>query len=273
MNITRTLVTTFVALGVLLSSGCAVISQNEVGVKRTNGKLSDETLGPGLYFLGPMTRMMRLPINVENLEVELDLPSQEGLTVGSEISILYRIDPNFAHKVLSQAGEDFEQSLILSTFRSAAADVCSRFMAKDMHSGARATIERQIQKRMTDLLGERGFIIESVLLKSINLPPGLQQSIEQRLSAEQDAMRMQFILDQEKAEAERKMIEAKGIRDAQKVLAEGLTHQILRLRTIEAFERLAESPNSKVIITDGDTPLMNVNEQGEVEQILKPNQQ
>lgn len=235
--------------------GCAVVHQDELGVRRTNGRLRPEVLGPGRYAVGPFTRMMRLPVNLINLEVKIDLPSQEGLTVNSEISILYRIDPEQAHAVLTYAGDEYEQALILSTFRSASADVCSRFMAKDMHSGERARIEAQIQQRMSQLLNPRGFIIEAVLLKSIRLPQGLSQAIEQRLAAEQDAMRMTFVLERERREAERKMIEAEGTRDAQKVLAEGLSEAILRLRAIEAFQALAQSPNSKVIVTDSQRPL------------------
>lgn len=252
---TRALLCAVLACALWMTSACAVVNQNEIGVRRTNGRLQDETLTPGRYYVGPLTDMMKLPRNVVNLEVKIDLPSQEGLTVGSEISILYRINPKLVHEILSEAGANYEDSLILSTFRSASADVCSRFMAKDMHSGARAQIETQIQVRMTEILQARGFIIEAVLLKSIRLPSGLSQSIEQRLSAEQDSMRMKFVLEQERSEAERKMIEAKGIRDAQLVLSEGLTEAILRLRAIEVFRDLATSNNAKVIITDPKSPL------------------
>ncbi len=93
-------------------------------------------------------------------------------------------------------------------------------------------------------------------MKSITLPNGLATSIEQKLQAEQDAMRMEFILKQERLEADRKIIAAKGTRDAQKILAEGLTEEILRLTSIEAFEKLSQSPNGKVIITDGKAPLL-----------------
>ncbi len=234
---------------------CAIVKQDEIGVRRTAGKLRNETLDPGLYFVGPLTRMLRLPISITNLEVKLDLPSQEGLSVSSEISILYRIDPEKAETVLVLAGTDYENSLILSSFRSAAADVCAQFMAKDMHSGARSVIENKIQERMTELLRERGFIIEAVLLKSISLPAGLSRSIEARMSAEQDAMRMQYVLEQERAEAERKMIEATGERDANKILNEQLSENILRMRAIEAFIKLSQSPNTKIIITDPSSPL------------------
>jgi|TARA_B110000902_G_scaffold219268_2_gene253534 regulator of protease activity HflC (stomatin/prohibitin superfamily) len=125
-----------------------------------------------------------------------------------------------------------------------------------MHSGKRADIELSIKNKMDELLEGSGIIIESVLMKSIQLPPGLANSIEQKLQAEQDALRMIFILQQEKLEADRKIIEATGTRDAQKILAEGLTPEIIKLKSIEAFRELSKSPNSKIIVTDGNAPLL-----------------
>jgi regulator of protease activity HflC (stomatin/prohibitin superfamily) len=109
---------------------------------------------------------------------------------------------------------------------------------------------------MSSNLQNKGIIIESVLMKSIQLPVGLSQSIESKLRAEQDAMRMEFVLQQEKFEAERKIIEAKGTRDSQKILSEGLTNEIIKLRSIDAFNELSKSPNTKIIVTDGKTPFL-----------------
>jgi regulator of protease activity HflC (stomatin/prohibitin superfamily) len=127
-----------------------------------------------------------------------------------------------------------------------------------MHSGMRAKIEEEIKSKMMVNLEKQADGIEliAVLMKSIQLPAGLASSIEQKLQAEQDAMRMEFIIKQATLEAERKIIDAKGERDSQKILAEGLTPEIIKLRTIEAFSKLSQSPNSKVIITDGKTPLL-----------------
>jgi regulator of protease activity HflC (stomatin/prohibitin superfamily) len=125
-----------------------------------------------------------------------------------------------------------------------------------MHSGMRAEIEKSISKKMAETLSGQGIVIESVLMKSIQLPEGLARSIEQKLQAEQDAMRMEFVLQQERLEADRKVIEAKGTRDAQKILSEGLTEQIIKIRSIEAFEELSKSANSKILITDGKTPML-----------------
>jgi len=159
--------------------------------------------------------------------------------------------------ILENLGQDYE-SIITSVFRSASSDVCAKFYAKDMHSGMRATIEEEIKNKMLVNLEKQADGIEliAVLMKSIQLPRGLASSIEQKLQAEQDAMRMEFIIQQAKLEAERKIIEAKAERDAQKILAEGLTDEIIKLRSIEAFNKLSQSNNSKVIITDGETPLL-----------------
>ena len=149
------------------------------------------------------------------------------------------------------------EDIISGVFRWASADICAKYMAKDMHSGKRSDIEEEIAIVMNNQLNERGIEIEAVLLKSITLPEGLYSSIETRLEAEQEVMRMQFLIEQEKLEAKRKVIEAEGQRDAQKILSEGLTNEILQLRNIEALEKLSESQNSKIIISPGNsTPLI-----------------
>jgi regulator of protease activity HflC (stomatin/prohibitin superfamily) len=125
-----------------------------------------------------------------------------------------------------------------------------------MHSGMRADIETSIKSKMGEILTTQGILIESVLMKSIQLPEGLAASIERKLQAEQDAMRMEFVLQQQKLEAERMLIEAKGTRDAQKIIAEGLTPEIIKIRSIEAFIQLAKSPNTKMVITDGKAPFL-----------------
>ena len=123
--------------------------------------------------------------------------------------------------VIQNVGKNYEEILILSVFRSSASDVCAKFYAKDMHSGNRAVIEDAIQKSMEEVLVDYGFNIEAVLMKSINLPKGLYRAIENKLEAEQNAQRMKFVIQTEKQEAERKAIEAGGVRDAHKILSEG----------------------------------------------------
>jgi regulator of protease activity HflC (stomatin/prohibitin superfamily) len=190
------------------------------------------------------------------MEVELNLPSKEGLNVRAEISILYHLDGKQAPELLRQIGPSVERSVILPVFRSAVSDVTARFFAKDMHTGQRANIEEAIRIQMASSLAERGIDIEAVLIKQIQLPVNLARAIEEKLQAEQQALRMEFVLQESRQEAERKRIEAEGVRDAQLIIAEGLTPEILRFKSIEAFLELAQSPNAKVIVSDGDLPMM-----------------
>lgn len=238
-------------------TSCATIRQGEVGVKRTFGKYSDKPYTEGLKFFNPLTsKIEKIPVQTINLEVALMIPSKEGLNIRSEVSILYNIEPKKAPYILRNLGKDFEESVIFPVFRSAVSDVSARFFAKDMHTGERGTIEDEIQTRMKNILDDKGINIEAVLLKSIQLPPSLSRAIEEKLEAEQQAQRMEFVLEQSRREADQKRIEAEGIRDAQKIIAEGLSREILQFKSIEAFMKLSNSPNTKIIVTDGDLPMM-----------------
>lgn len=244
----------FTILGFL--SSCATIRQGEVGVKRTFGNYSDKPFTGGLKFFNPLTSVIeKISTQTQNLEVELSIPSKEGLNIRSEVSILYNINPRQAPEILRTIGQDYENALILPIFRSSVADVSSRFFAKDMHTGERGKIEIEIKDQMMKLLDGRGIEVEAVLLKSIILPPSIAKAIEEKLQAEQQAQRMQFVLLQAKQEAEQKIIAAQGIRDAQNIISQGLDAKILQFKSIEAFLELAKSPNTKIIISDGRLPM------------------
>jgi prohibitin 1 len=244
------------AISSILFSQCTIIQPGDVAVKQRLGNLIGEPKTSGIVVYNPfIAKVVQNSAQTTNLKLNLNLPSKEGLSVQAEISILYRIDATQFKKLIIQYGQDYEP-IVTAVFRSAASDVCAQYFAKDMHSGKRANIEQAILKKMLENLEGTGMIVENVLMKSISLPKGLANSIEEKLQAEQDAMRMEFILQQEKLEAERKIIQAKGTRDAQLIQAEGLTPEILKMRSIDAFQELSKSPNAKVIVTDGKTPFL-----------------
>jgi prohibitin 1 len=286
--------TSFIAITLLalLTTGCATVMPDQVGVKRTFGRIQENVRQPGLVGFNPFTtRVVRVPIRTMNLAITENLPSKEGLTIRSESSILYRVKPSAVPQILRETGMEFDEMLILPVFRSAASDICSKYDAKDMHSAKRAEIEEEIKKRLVEVCGPKGFIIESVLLKSITLPGGLSKSIEAKLEAEQDALRMQFVLDRQRQEAQRQIIDAEGAKEIARIQAEGkknaaiidsearargneieaegtkrandlislsLTPNVLKFKQIEAFQKLSASPNTKTIITDGKTPIVNM---------------
>ncbi len=245
-----------ILIGSLIAS-CSIIRQGEIGVKRKVGILDQQIIPPGAVAFNPFTtRILKIPIRTMNMEISTNLPSKEGLNITAVISILYRIVPDRAPLIVEKIGLGNEPAVVSSVFRSSAADVCSRFFAKDMHSAKRAEIEKEITTQMASILAIRGFEIEAVLLKNIALPKGLARAVEEKLEAEQIAQRMEFLLDREKLEAQRKIIEAEGIRDAQKIISEGLTNKIIEWQSIEAFRELSKSPNTKIIMTNGQSPML-----------------
>ena len=251
----------FITILAILASftlqSCVTIREGEVGVKRKFGKYSDTGYTKGLKIYNPLfARIIKIPTRTENLEVGLNIPSKEGLNILSEVSILYNVNPRKAPELLRNIGENYEMSVILPVFRSAVTDISSNYFAKDMHTGERSNIENAIKDRMSSYLTEKGIEVEAVLLKSIQLPRSLSAAIEEKLEAEQQALRMQFVLQQAEREAEQKRIEAKGIRDAQQIIAEGLNKDIIQYMSIQALNDLAKSPNSKIIVTDGDMPIL-----------------
>jgi len=238
-------------------ASCVTIRQGNVGVKRTTGKIDQNIMEPGARLYNPIaTKMIVVPVRTENIEVTLQLPSKEGLNVRADISILYHIEKSKATQIVAEIGMEYEATLILPVFRASAADVTAKYMAKDMHTGNRFGIETAIKEQMMKIIGERGFEIEAVLMKSIQLPEGLYRAIEEKLQAEQDAQRMEFVLLKERQEAMRRTIEAEGIRDANKIISEGLTPQIIQYKTIEAYRELSKSPNAKLIIGNGQQPIL-----------------
>lgn len=240
----------------LLLSSCAIIRPGEVGVKQKLGRLSDKVHVRGPVFYNPFIgRVIRVSVQTNNLELTLSLPSKEGLSINSQISILYKLSQDQVPAIISNIGLRYE-TIIANVFRSASADICAQYFAKDLHSGLRSEIEKAIKVKMMETLNMQGIQIDAVLMKSIQLPPGLASSIEQKLQAEQDVMRMEFTLKQAKLEADRKIIEARGTSDAQKIISEGLTSEIIKIRSIEAFMELSKSQNTKIIITDGKTPFL-----------------
>jgi prohibitin 1 len=242
---------------VFMVSSCTVVRQGEIGVKRTFGKYSDKIYTSGLKSYNPFTStILKVPAQTINLEVRLDIPSKEGLTIGSEVSILYNVEPKKVPDLLRNLGIDYQASVVLPVFRSAVADISSKYFAKDMHSGNRAEIEKAIKDLMMKTMEGKGISVENVLLKSIQLPRTLSKAIEEKLESEQQAQRMEFVLQGAKREAERKIIEAEGVRDANKIISQGLTDKILQFKNIEAMLKLSESTNSKVIITSGNMQMM-----------------
>ncbi|MBN32246.1 MAG: spfh domain, band 7 family protein [Crocinitomicaceae bacterium] len=242
----------------LLLISCTVAQPGTIYVKQRLGKLDPRTRIDGLILVNPLTtKLIVLPTRTTTGELRLSLPSKEGLNVLTEVSILFKIKPKEVINIIQNLGAESDYSLVIkNTFRSAAADITAKYLAKDMHSGKRDEIELEVREKMAETLAPRGIDIEAVLLKSIELPTELYAAVENKLKAEQEAQRMEFVLQTARQEAEKKRIEAEGIRDAQIIIQEGMTDNNIAWRSLEVLQELAASPNAKLIITDGQAPVL-----------------
>jgi regulator of protease activity HflC (stomatin/prohibitin superfamily) len=236
---------------IALSNCFTVIPAGNVGVIDFFGTVSDNTLKSGINFVNPLARIVKMSIKTQEMKEVMDVPSKEGLTVQLEVSVLYHLNPEKAADVYKTVGEDYQSIILEPQFRSVTRGVTASFEAKALYTSEREHLSNLIMDEVRKTTAERGITVESAPLRRVGLPAGLSSSIEQKLQAEQESQRMQFVLTKEKQEADRKRIEAQGISDFQKIVNQGLNQQLLTWKGIEATEKLANSPNSKVIVIGG----------------------
>lgn len=225
-----------------------VVPAGTVGVVDFLGNVSDNTLKAGVNLVNPMANVIKFSIKTQELKETMSVPSKEGLSVQLEISLLFKLDPDNANKIYQTVGPNYGDIILLPQFRSVVRGVTARYEAKALYTASREKLAGEIMNELQTLVGPRGITVETAALRQIVLPPGLTQSIEEKLQAEQESQRMEFVLNKEKQEAERKRIEAAGIRDFQAIVSEGLNQNLLRWKGIEATEKLAISTNSKIVV-------------------------
>jgi len=237
-----------VAALIVLLQFWTVIPAGHVGVIDFFGTVSDNTLYPGVNFVNPMANVVKFDARTQEVKETMNVPSKEGLSVELEISVLFHLSFENANKIYKTVGENYVEKILIPQFRSVVRGVTASYDARALYTAERELLAKQIETGLSKLVDPRGITIEAAPLRQIILPPGLTASIEEKLKAEQESQRMQFILLRETQEAERKRIEAKGIADFQDIVSKGISDQLLKWKGIEATEKLANSSNSKVVI-------------------------
>jgi regulator of protease activity HflC (stomatin/prohibitin superfamily) len=245
----RLLVLVAVAFIVLLFfNPVVVVPAGHVGVKDLFGYVSDGVLGPGVHLVFPMTRVVRMSVQTQELKEEADVPSQEGLIMNLEASLLFRLDASRAAAIYKTVGRDYVSVAVEPQIRSSIREITASYDAKALYSSQRDQVAQQILAQFQRITRERGIITEAVLLRKIGLPSVVANAIQEKLRREQEAEQMKFVLQKEQQEAERKRIEAQGIADFQRIVASGISPQLLEWKGIEATEKLAASTNSKIVV-------------------------
>ena len=233
---------------ILLMASTTSIPTGNVGVLTLFGRVTGETLPEGIHLVNPLKSVQKLSIQTQSVKESANVPSNEGLILALDTSLLFRLDKDKAAFVFQTVGDNYAEKIVEPTLRAAIRASTSAHSANALYTNARELVQQQIQDELTAQLAPRGVIVENVLLRDVQLPAMLKGSIEAKQQAEQDALRMSFILQKEKEEAERKRIEAQGIADFQRIVATGISAQLLEWKGIEATEKLAASSNAKVVI-------------------------
>jgi len=224
------------------------VPAGNVGIKDFFGSVSASTLTPGINVVMPLTSVVKMSVQTQEIKEVAEVPSKEGLLLSLETSLLFQLDPAKVVEIYKTVGSDYIGTIVEPQFRSAVREVTASYEAKALYSAEREKIAGEIFALFKSIAGQRGIIVQQVLLRRIVLPPVVSNAIQEKLRREQEAEQMKFVLQKEQQEAERKRIEAQGVADFQRIVAQGISPQLLEWKGIEATEKLAMSPNAKVVV-------------------------
>lgn len=253
-----------VMVGGLLFSAITIIPAGHVGVKVFFGKTQEGYLSEGLHIINPLYNIEEFSIRTKNYTMSstpeegqssaddgISILSNDGLEVNIDLTILYRVNPIQAPTIYKKIGKQYEDVIIRPITRTGIRVSASEFDAIELFAEKRAEFENRIRALISDTLDARGFMLEQILIRKIDLPGKVKESIERKITAIQEAERMEYVLQKEKQEAERKRVEAKGVSDAQEIIDRTLTSKLIEFERIKMQREIATSENAKIIIMNG----------------------
>jgi regulator of protease activity HflC (stomatin/prohibitin superfamily) len=267
----------FTSLALLCGVGSliVIVPAGHVGVPVLFGQVQDTAMPEGLHLMNPLARVEQFSIRTETYTMNttgddaVNVLTSDGVLMPIDVSVAYRLVPGDAPAMYRHVGRNYVETIIRPAARAAIPEAVAKYSFQDAYASRREelvarmqqTVTARMQSILTQYAGLRGggVQVQEVFLRRIQMPENLKQAIEQKMQAEQDAQRMDFVLQREEREAERKRIEARGIRDFQAIVTEGISEKLLQWKGIEATETLSKSPNAKVVIVGagkGGLPLI-----------------
>jgi regulator of protease activity HflC (stomatin/prohibitin superfamily) len=265
----RTIGGVLVVLGIFMSS-VIQIDAGEVGIKVLFGSVKSDVLQSGLHLVNPLYDIKKVDVKTQNYTMSgihdegnkvgddaIRVLTSDGLEVTIDLTVLYRVGAVDAPKLYQQTGLDFKDKIVRPITRTKIRDNAVYYQAIELFSTKRDEFQQRIYRSIDEDFKKRGLLLEQLLVRNITLPNSVKASIESKINAEQDAKKMEFVLQKEKQEAERKRVEAQGIADYQRIINTGLTDQQLQYEQIKAMKEIALSQNSKVVIMGkGNAPIL-----------------
>lgn len=254
-----------------LFSQCVVqIEAGKTGVQSLFGNVKNTPLNSGLSVVNPLVSIYQMDVKTQNYTMSavqgegqkygddaIKVLSSDGLEVTIDLTVLFKIIPSKAPKIYEEIGLNYVDVVVRPISRTRIRDISANYEAVALYSSKREEFQQKISKAIEQDFNARGLVLEQLLIRNISLPESVKKSIESKINAEQDAQKMQFVLQKEKQEAERKRVEAQGISDYQRILTSTITDKLLQYESIQAQKEMAKSENAKMIIMGGGkTPLI-----------------
>ncbi|MEO2082864.1 MAG: prohibitin family protein [Desulfurobacteriaceae bacterium] len=247
----------------VLLQAVKVIDAGEVGVKLRLGKVSEEELYPGVHFVIPgIERIVVFSTRVEKIDMTaargnpITALSVEGLPARLDVTVLYRIVPEKADVIYKTYGVNYADKVIVPIVREAVRNVIARYRIEDLYSTKRAELQKRIYDAVRNRLKEANIEVVDVLLRNVALPSKVIEKIEEKLRAKEEAEKMKFVIEKEKLEAERKITEARGIAESNRIISDSLSDRYLQWYYLQTLKKLSEGSNNTFIITPYDNKLI-----------------
>ncbi|HHS50907.1 MAG TPA: prohibitin family protein [candidate division Zixibacteria bacterium] len=254
-----------IIVAIFIMASITVVPAGHVGVVVLFGKVRPNPLQPGIHLINPLASTVKMETRLREYTMSIareegvrksddaiDALTSEGLTVRLDLTAWFRLNPEDAPKVYSDIGANYDQRIIRPTLRTAIRDIVVQYTAENIYSVKRDTVVTSIHARAAELIAGKGMTIERILLRNVILPQLISDAIDAKLAADQDARKMEFVLQKEHLEKERKVVEAEGIREANRIIAQGLTSSYIQWYRIEMLKQLVNSPNNTIIMIPED---------------------
>ncbi len=242
-------------LFILIISSMVTIETGHKGVVfKTFGKGIDTTQIPleeGFHFIAPWNKVYKVDVRQQQLFEQMKMLSSNGLDIQMDATVWFQPRHKDLAKLIKLRGPNYIDDVIKPAIRSAARNVVGRYTPEEIYSTRREAITKEIFDETENILDNNFVRLKNILVRDVTLPPTIKTAIERKLKQQQEALEYEYRLQKEKKEAERKRIEAKGIKDFQDIVSMGISEKLLRWKGIEATLKMSESPNTKIIVIGG----------------------
>ncbi len=261
---------------IILVSSVRIVQPGYVGVQVLFGNLNKKVLKNGLHFVFPFVQVVMMDVRTQDYTMSIAKEegikkgddaitslTRDGLTISLDISVWYKLDPQKAVDVYQNIGTNYVEKIVRPAIRTSIRNATVLYNVSEIFSEKREDLSKKIFDELYANLFEKGIIVDKILLRNIDLPTRVKTAIDEKIAAEQESQKMVYVLEKERKEKERKLIEAEGIAQAQKKISESLNRQYLQWYYIQNLKELLNTQNSKIVILPFDknlVPLLNLGE-------------